>query len=187
MIRYAITDPSWYGSDPHTLKGRVGRLLARGGADWVCLRDKSGDDYEALARAFLSLPNPNGAKRLLHTDWKLAQRLGAWGVHLPTKGIAETKAAKEAGLFVVVSTHSLDEALQAQKLGADAVTFSPVFATPGKGAPQGLEKLKEIKDRISITLIALGGIVSPGQIEAVEKAGADGFASIRYFRTHLQG
>ena len=182
MIRYAITDPHLYGRTPGEISAQVGRILEAGGVDMICLRDKSATDYEALARAFLALaPGFCETRFLLHTDAALAQRLGAFGVHLPSRALDAVAEAKSRGLWTVVSTHSLDEALRAQRLGADAVTFSPVFDSPGKGPAQGLEKLKEIKDKISIKLIALGGIVSRAQIEAVEAAGADGFASIRYF------
>ncbi|MGD9969385.1 MAG: thiamine phosphate synthase [Sulfuricurvum sp.] len=64
---------------------------------------------------------------------------------------------------------------------SDAITYSPVFASPGKGEPKGLEDLKELVATINIPVFALGGIVTEEQIRAVETAGAYGFASIRYF------
>ncbi|WP_456451835.1 thiamine phosphate synthase [Hydrogenimonas sp.] len=188
MLRYAITDPAHYGRDPEDMARRVAEVLGRQRVDAICLRDKHADDYAALAQAFQDLaPRFPGTRFLLHTDWRLAATLGAHGVHLPANAYEEVPRAKAAGLWTVLSTHTLEEALRAQALGADAVTYSPIFETPGKGAPKGLEKLKEIKDKISITLIALGGIVTPDQIDAVERAGADGFASIRYFVNPLQG
>jgi thiamine-phosphate pyrophosphorylase len=154
----------------------------------ICLRDKSGADYPDLAENFCRLQSEfPGTRFLLHTDWRLARDLGAYGVHLPGNAFDAIAPAKAAGLWTVVSTHSEEEIREAKRLGADAVTFSPIFETPGKGAPRGLEKLKEIKDRISITLIALGGIVTPEQIDAVKRAGADGFASIRLFANILEG
>jgi thiamine-phosphate pyrophosphorylase len=188
MLSYAITDPAYYGSDPETLTRHLRRLLSGRRVDLVCLRDKRTDRYGELAEAFCALmPEFPDTRFLLHTDWRLAKGLGAFGVHLPTAAIDEIPRAKEAGLWVVASTHSLEEARRARRLGADAVTFGPVFATPGKGAPQGLEKLKEIRDRISIKTIALGGILSREQIDAVAETGADGFASIRYFANIPEG
>ncbi len=188
MIRYAITDPAYYSSDPEVLGHKVAELLRTGGVDMICLRDKSGADYEALAKSFATLrPRFPGVRFLLHTQVELAAKLGMYGVHLPSAAISRVPEAKEAGLWCVVSCHEEEDVLLAQRLGADAVTFSPVFETPGKGAPKGLEKLKEIKDKISIKLIALGGIVTPGQVEAVKRAGADGFASIRYFAKPVEG
>ena len=182
MIRYAITDPSWYEGDPEKLPRRIAEALRRHRPDMVCLRDKRANGYEPLARAFLSLrPDFPEIRFLLHTHVGFAGALGADGVHLASDAFGRIPEAKAAGLFTVASTHTPQEALECQRLGADAVTFSPVFASPGKGRPQGLEKLKEIRDKISIKLIALGGIVTEEQIRAVEEAGADGFASIRYF------
>ena len=60
-----------------------------------------------------------------------------------------------------MSTHSLNEAFEAQQQGADFVLFGPVYFTPSKaayGAPQGLNKLKEIVEKISLPVYAIGGI-----------------------------
>ena len=182
MLRYAVTDPSWYEGSPERLTDRIADALRRHRPHMITLRDKNSNDYETLARLFLSLRSDFPETRfLLHTHLTLARELDAGGIHLPSDAIERIPEAKAAGLFTVVSTHTLQEALECRRLGADAVTFSPVFASPGKGRPQGLEKLKEIRDKISIKLIALGGIVTEEQIRAVERTGADGFASIRYF------
>ena len=85
------------------------------------------------------------------------------------------------GLYVIISTHTHDEVEKAQKMGADAVTYSPIYESPDKGNPKGLEDLKLIVDKIRIPIFALGGIISQEQIYAVEASGAYGFASIRYF------
>ena len=106
------------------------------------------------------------------------------GVHLTSSQFGAIETAKAAGLYTVVSTHSVDEIAHAEALGADAVTYSPVFASPGKGTPKGLEDLNETAGKINLPVIALGGIVTPAQIDAVKAAGAAGFASIRYFMTN---
>lgn len=182
MIRYAITDPAYYGRSPKSLEKNLKKVLAQGGIDRICLRDKTTDDYETLARTFLSLkPHYPHVAFYLHGFVELALDLGADGLHLPSHRLEEITAAAKAGLAVTASTHTLEEASAAQRAGAEAITFSPIFDTPGKGPAVGLEKLKEIRDKISIKIIALGGIVTPEQIDAVCRAGADGFASIRYF------
>ena len=71
--------------------------------------------------------------------------------------------------------------MYAQNEGADAITFSPIFNSPGKGKPLGLEKLKEINDKINIKCFALGGIIHKDQVDACEALGVFGFASIRFF------
>ncbi len=182
ILRYAITDPAYYGSDPFSLKSSADRILSNSKVDLICLRDKKNPDYKLLAKAFMDL-KPMFPKTLffLHSDIDAALELGADGIHLPSKMIEQIGRSCDAGLKVIVSTHSFKEIKRAEENGAYGVTYGPVFETPGKGEPKGLEKLKEITGKISINIFALGGIVSNEQIEAVERAGADGFASIRYF------
>jgi len=106
---------------------------------------------------------------------------GVDGIHLTSAQIDEIGIARKHTDYVIVSTHSIEEAKRAEEAGADMVTFSPVFQSPGKGKPQGLEALSDIVESVDIPVIALGGIVSHREIELCEKAGADLFASIRYF------
>jgi len=65
------------------------------------------------------------------------------------------------------------------------ITFSPIFTTPNKGEPKGIEVLREVISSLEIAVIALGGIVEQEQIKLCEEAGAFGFASIRYFAVPL--
>ena len=120
-------------------------------------------------------------KTILHSDVDLAVKLGAYGVHLPSTAFESIIKAKAFGLYVVVSTHTLKEAQKAQELGADAITYSPIFKSPNKGKPKGLEALNEIVDKITINIIALGGITTQKEVDGVAKIGVFGFASIRYF------
>ena len=182
MNSYLITDPAFYGTTTEALKANLSSVILRHHPDFICFRDKQSSDYAALAAAFLQVCKEHGStKALLHSDWKLAARLGACGVHLTSQQFEQIEAAKKAGLYVVVSTHSEGEILLAEKKGADAVTYSPVFPSPGKGNPLGLEDLKERVAKIAINIFALGGIVTPAQVNEVERTGCYGFASIRYF------
>ncbi len=65
--------------------------------------------------------------------------------------------------------------------GVDAVTFSPIFQTPNKGEPKGVEVLKELVQAKKAKIFALGGIITKKQIQECQDAGVYGFASIRYF------
>ncbi len=178
MIKsYLITDPTLFGDTPETLSTSLTLAIKQHKPDFICLRDKNSDNYEALAKAFLGLEGEHRA--LLHTDVDLAISLGAFGVHLSSHQFHEITRAKEAGLYVIASTHSYEEALQAKE--ADAITYSPIFFSPNKGIPKGLEDLKEITGKINTNIFALGGITSKEQIEQVETSGVYGFASIRYF------
>ncbi len=181
IFSYAITDPQYYGDNPHLLHVSIEKLLCKK-VDFICFRDKESASYELLAQSFiLTCKDKNFQKSLLHGDVQLACKLGAYGVHLSSKQFSKISNAKKQGLFCVVSTHNEEEIHQAMALGADAVTYSPIFSTPNKGIPKGLEDLKEKVAKINIKIIALGGIISDKQIAEIESTNAFAFASIRYF------
>lgn len=182
MKKYCISDPSFYTSNPTQFIEKLLHVKTLHQPDFICLRDKMTADYSSLAQALFTMRDSfEGIKLYLHTDFSLASQIGFTGVHLPSYLIEEIGKAKKLNLEVVFSAHSLKDALRAQDLGADAITISPVFETPNKGKPLGLEKLKEINDKISIKCLALGGIINDEQVRACEEIGVYGFASIRYF------
>ena len=183
MIKsYLITDASFYTSDPQKCLEMLLRIQEKYQPDYICLRDKANSDYKALAShiAHSSLKD-TATKLYLHTDYALASFLGCDGVHLPSHAVSCIAKAKRMGLEVIISTHTFEEALKAEEEGADAITFSPIFHSPGKGEPLGLEKLKEINDKIRVKCFALGGIINTEQVKACEAVGVYGFASIRFF------
>jgi len=179
---YLITDPSYYGSSADSLESSLEAVFSKNIPDFILYRDKSTSEYAQLASAFVKICRRYTiANVLLHGDYVLAKTLGADGVHLTSTQFDAITEAKKLGLYVVISTHTHDEAHKAQELGADAITYSPIFFSPAKGEPKGLEDLKEIVDKIRVPIFALGGIMTQEQIKAVEECGAYGFASIRYF------
>lgn len=187
IASYLITDPLFYTQKTESFSNKLLLAIKYKKPDFALLRDKSTNDYESLAKVFVQTLKPLHVKSILHSDIDLALSLGAYGVHLPFTCKDKIQRAKKEGLYVICSTHAIDEAKEAQTLGADALTYSPIFATPGKGKPVGLEKLKEIVGILSIDIFALGGIVSEAHIDACAKAGAFGFASIRYFLPSSKG
>jgi len=179
MIRYAITDRQNFSFDH--LDRDLQRLSSK--ADMIVYRDKHNAEYAGDAALFAAKARHYPFKKiLLHTDILLASRLEVDGVHLSSGQFDEIAKAKEYGLFVIISCHTIEEASRAEILGADMITYSPIYASPGKGRPLGLGALKELKGIITLPIIALGGIVSEVQITACREAGASGFASIRFFQ-----
>ncbi len=180
MITYAITDPSTL--DFNALECDLERFSQH--ASMIVYRDTKNPNYAEYARLFLASVKTyeKGFKKvLLHSDYLLAKVLNADGIHLKSTQFSEIAKAKDLGLFVLVSTHTVEEALKAEALGADMITMSPIFHTPNKGLPMGVDVLKMIVSKVQIPVIALGGILTKDQITACENAGAKGFASIRYF------
>lgn len=179
MIFYAITDPQNFSfiSMDTDLK-RIARK-----ANMIVYRDKENPDYHLYAEHFVTQARHYPFdKVLLHGAVDLAWKLKADGVHLTSRQFSDIAAAKELGLFVIISCHTVEEAKSAEVLGADMITYSPVFATPNKGKPLGLGALKELKGIISLPIIALGGILTQAEVNACQSAGASGFASIRFFQ-----
>ena len=85
-------------------------------------------------------------------------------------------------MYVIISCHNENDLENAIKSKADAVTYSPIFETPNKGLPKGIEVLNNITTKYENTnIIALGGIINDEQIEQISKTKAYGIASIRYF------
>ena len=178
MIAYAITDPTTLKFT--TLEDDLKRFSKR--ADMILYRDKSTDMYAKNAQLFLAEAREHNFKKiLLHRSYKLAHKLGADGVHLTSNQFSEIREAKSLNLFVTISTHTKDEALKAQMLGVDMITYSPIFKSPNKGTPKGVEELKELIALVDTPVIALGGILTQEQIDLSIESGAFGFASIRYF------
>ncbi len=150
----------------------------------VQLREKDLDSRELLRQAYKmrELTNKYSAKLFINDRFDIALAVGADGVHLTQAGIPVDAVRKTVRnkLVIGVSTHSLKEAREAEKGGADFVTFGPVFRTGSKvkyGPPVGLDALKQVSSRLRIPVFALGGI-KVSRIKKVKTAGAFGVSMI---------
>ena len=125
----------------------------------------------------------NSATKLLINDRSdVALAANADGVHLTSKSLcaAVIKQNFPKNFIVGVSTHTIKKAVNAQRQGADFVTFSPINYSLNKGEPQGIEKLKAVCELLNpFPVIALGGIDETNFADVL-KAGAIGFAAIRF-------
>lgn len=162
----------------------MGVLAAAGeaGAPAVLVRAKSleGEDWTVFAEEALRFARYGGASPFLSGDPQQAARLGYDGVHLPSAAMDEIGLAKDLGLLVGVSTHTLAEALRATRDGADYVTMSPVWLTPSKpgyGPAIGVDGLAAVCRSVAIPVLALGG-VTPARVRDAVGAGAYGVASM---------
>ena len=183
LKKYLITDPKHYSNNSELFRKNLTRVLKNNEVDIVCFRDKESENFEELAKIFVEICKDfNIEKILLNSNYELAKNLGANGVHLTSNQFEKIKEAKRLGLYVIISCHTFSEIEKAQNAYVNAVTFSPIFDTPNKGEPKGIEKLEEATNLYkNINIIALGGIVSKEQISKIENTKAYGFASIRYF------
>lgn len=182
FIHYLITDPQYYGSTVQTISQKLNEVLKQHHVDFACFRDKQSKDFEALAQAFIdTCKQHNISKTILNEKLDIAIKLNVYGVHLTSLQFELIPKAKEAGLFTIISCHNEQEIQKAMKLNADAITYSPIFDTPNKGAAKGVEALTAICQQYPIDVIALGGITHSMHLKQIQQTPAKGFASIRYF------
>ena len=182
MHKYLITSREFYTDTPAIFRNILQEQFIKHLPSYALYRDKSNPNYDIQAAHFVEVCSQfENIKSFIHRKSVLAKELNATGVHLTSNQFDEIKKAKELGLEVIISTHTHEEVLKAEFLGADAVTYSPIFASPGKGEPKGVKDLKELLQKCSINIFALGGIVQEEHIKAVKESKAYGFASIRYF------
>lgn len=176
---YVIIDPERCRLAPLA----VAEAALRGGADMLQLRAKRlGDaDMLALGEPLLRLCRASGVPFFVNDRVELAVQLGADGVHVGQhdRPIEAVRAAAGERLRVGVSTHSLAQALDAERRGADLIGFGPVFETASKTDPDpvvGLSGLAEACARATIPVVAIGG-VSQANAAEVASAGA-AFAAV---------
>lgn len=182
LKKYLITSKEFYTNNPTIFKKRVQQQFLKHLPEYALYRDKESENYALLAQDFVAVCQEfEGMKSFLHGDVALAFKLGADGVHLTSLQFDKIESAKSLGLSVIVSTHTLEEVLHAQKLGADCVTYSPIFYSPNKGEPKGVENFKKLLSQTTLKVFALGGIIEQKQIDEIAATSAYGFASIRYF------
>ena len=155
-----------------------------GGVKAIQLRGKNLPAREILriGERLRLLTSEYSVKLFINDRIDVAMILGADGVHLGQNGLPVGIVRKILGdsLIIGVSTHSLKEAKNAERGGADFITFGPIFATPSKvvyGPPVGLRRLVNLTGRIKIPVFAIGGI-NMDRIQDVMKKGANGVAVI---------
>jgi thiamine-phosphate pyrophosphorylase len=155
-----------------------------GGVKAIQLREKdlSGRDLFSLAEKVCKLCQAYNAALFINDRIDVALAVDAAGVQLSQTSlpVATTRALLGPQKIIGTSTHSLQEAREAEQNGADFVLFGPVYLTASKaayGAPQGVPALKTIVDNISLPVYAIGGI-KPENIESTKKLGLRGVALI---------
>ena len=179
---YLITDRKLFGSAEEMLQAIEKALDS--GVRAVQLREKDLRTRELLTLAYTmrNVTKRYGAKLFINDRVDIALAVDADGVHLGRAGMPVHAARKASGgsLKIGVSTHSIDEAAQAQEDGADFITLGPVYETPSKmqyGRPIGIPVLRDAAGSLSLPVFAIGGI-GIDRITEVLQQGAYGIALI---------
>lgn len=173
MRRYYITDRKGAGG-LRELLAVIGDQV-EDGVEMIQIREKdlAARQLFEFTLAVLEVRGKRSTRILVNTRADVALAAGADGVHLPA---AAPRQVPE-GLLVGRSCHTLEEVRQS---GADFVTFGPVFESPGKGRPTGLDGLAAAC-QLGVPVYALGG-VDWENAGACIAAGAFGIAGIRLFQ-----
>ncbi len=137
---------------------------------------KTGKLYEMAAVLGLLVQRGRGIV-IVNDRVDVARVIGADGVHLGQEDVplADARAILGPGRLIGVSTHNLAQAVEAEAGGADYIGFGPIFPTATKENPDpvvGVAGLREVRTRVRIPIVAIGGI-NAGNIAEVVTAGAD--------------
>ena len=151
--------------------------------DRLLLREKDLplEKYSALAEEVRSVWKGAPEQILLHTHFD-GKALGGFShVHLPLPLLRQERPENKT---VSSSVHSVEEALEAQALGAKFLIAGHIFPTDCKKglAPRGTEFLKAVVDSVRIPVYAIGGI-TPERLSLLEDCGAAGFCVMSGFMT----
>jgi len=178
---YVITDAKLSRGRSHL---EVAQVAIEGGASIIQFREKEMTTRELVETAWRlkELTKEKGVPFIVNDRLDVALAVEADGVHVGQEDMPATLARKLIGpdKILGVSASTVEEALQAEKEGADYVSASPVFTTPTKPdapPPTGLEGLRAIVKAINLPVIAIGGINEENVREVIE-AGAHGVAVI---------
>ena len=181
VLRYYITDRSALGGESALLQ-QIERLGSSIDVLQVREKDLSAAALTRLVREAVRVAPPD-VRILVNDRADVAVAAGAHGVHLrshaPPPRIFLSLAP---GFLVSVSCHSIEEVARASDEGADFILLAPIFATPRKGRPLGLETLAAAVRVSRSPVIALGG-VSERNTASCLRAGAAGVAGIRMFQS----
>lgn len=153
------------------------------GARVIQLRDKSGDPdlIKEKALEIKAYKNNHAFLFILNDHPSIALNIGADGVHIgqDTSSI-ETRKIVGPDLIIGKTTHSIDQALVAQREGVDYISAGPIYDTPTKPGRKavGLEYIKVVAENIDLPFVAIGGI-DLTNIDAVLNAGAKTIGVVR--------
>lgn len=181
MLLYAVTDQSWL-KDGETLLSVCEDVLASG-ATFLQIREKDLDAnaFEAEAAKLKDLCARYKVPYVVNDSVEIALSIDADGVHVGQSDIKGRDIRSLIGpdKILGISAGTVDEAVAAEKAGADYIGVGAVFGTSTKKNARNLTvaKLKEISNAVSIPVVAIGGINGTNLLE-LSGSGVDGVAVV---------
>lgn len=152
--------------------------ISKNNLKYLILREKDLEYKELLimAKNVQSILKDSNIKLIINSNVEVAEEVNAYGIQLSFKDFCENKGKNFNGIKGV-SVHSLSEAIEAEKRGANYIIYGHVFNTDCKKGlkPRGLIEFKEICNKVNIPVYAIGGI-NKENYKSVLEIGADGVA-----------
>ena len=161
LLLYAITDRRWLNGKSLT---EVAEEALKGGATFLQLREKDLDEthFKEEALALKALCSRYHVPFVLDDNVKLAREIDADGVHVGQSDMEadDVRALIGPDKILGVSAQTVEQAVRAEKMGADYLGVGAVFATGSKDDAKTISRqtLKDICAAVSIPVIAIGGI-----------------------------
>lgn len=180
LLLYAVTDRSWIGKK--TLYEQVEDAI-KGGVTFVQLREKELDESEFYKEALeiQKLCKKYDIPFVINDNVRLAKMINADGVHVGQSDMeaGDVRAILGEGKILGVSAQTVEQAILAERRGADYLGVGAVFQTGSKADADSvsLDTLKAITEAVSIPVIAIGGI-GADNIERLKGCGICGVAVI---------
>lgn len=181
LLLYAVTDRRWL-KEGETLATRTEEAID-GGVTFVQLREKDLDEenFEREGRELKKLCRKRGVPFVINDNVELAAKLDADGVHVGQSDMEALDVRRIIGgdKILGVSAQTVEQAVTAEKHGADYLGVGAVFPTGSKDAAAEVsyDTLKAICDAVKIPVIAIGGITEDNVAE-LSKSGICGIAVI---------
>lgn len=177
LLLYAVTDRHWL--DGRSLADDVRKSLD-GGATFIQLREKNlgHDEFLNEAREIQKLCREYHVPFVINDDVDLAKEIDADGVHVGQSDMAAGNVRKMLGedKIIGVSAQTVEQAVLAERQGADYLGVGAVFPTSSKDDAEDVnfETLTQICKAVKIPVIAIGGITE----ENIQKLGGSGICGI---------
>ncbi|MEK3799926.1 thiamine phosphate synthase [Peribacillus sp. FSL H8-0477] len=180
MLLYAVTDRMWVGEK--SLSEQVEEAI-KGGATFIQLREKTlgYDEFLQEAKQIKEVTDRYQVPFVINDYVRVAVDCGADGVHIGQDdlGIEETRKLVGPDKIVGVSVQTVEQAIAAEKSGADYLGAGSMFSTSTKMDADmvSFETLREICEAVTIPVVAIGGI-NQRNILKLNGSGVDGAAIV---------
>jgi thiamine-phosphate diphosphorylase len=169
----------------------IAKRACSAGARILQYREKHAGRGEMVktAREIRKITEKYGTLFIINDFIDIASIVEADGVHLGQDDIPISEARKivPVGFLIGRSTHSLEQAIEAEQQGADYIGSGPVFATPTKEnyIPIGIDTVKQVIETVHIPVVAIGGL-NLDNIAELHKVGVKNFGMVRAFQGNTE-